>query len=111
GRFCELAAKITKQDETEQYLLGMLSLVPAMLGVPMVSVVKALPLRQEVRQALLGERKAERRLLDWLVCHEQAKWLCCDAMAEDAGLVADSLQRIYAEALVWAEANMAFAGK
>ncbi|HEX4322114.1 MAG TPA: HDOD domain-containing protein, partial [Acidobacteriaceae bacterium] len=47
GRFCELAAKITKQDETEQYLLGMLSLVPAMLGVPMVSVVKALPLRQE----------------------------------------------------------------
>jgi EAL and modified HD-GYP domain-containing signal transduction protein len=111
GRFCELASSISGQDATEQYLLGILSLVPAMLSVPMESVVKALPLRSEVRNALLGENNAERKVLDWLICHEQANWKCSDHVAEETGLDAERLPLLYAKALVWAEENMRFAGK
>jgi c-di-GMP-related signal transduction protein len=35
GRFCELAAGLCSLDPTEQYLLGLLSLLPAMLRLPM----------------------------------------------------------------------------
>ena len=38
GRFCELAARERALDATEQYLLGMLSLLPAMLRVPMADL-------------------------------------------------------------------------
>lgn len=109
GRLCELAAPLSGQDATEQYLLGILSLVPAMLSVPMESVVNALPLRTELREALLGKSNAERRVLDWMICHERAQWSCCDEVTRGASLPAPRLGSMYAEALLWAEANMSLA--
>lgn len=111
GRFCELASSVSGQDATEQYLLGILSLVPAMLSVPMESIAQALPLRKEVREALLGESNAERKVLDWLICHEHANWSCSDKVVKNTDLVAERLPSLYAEALVWAEKNMSFAGR
>jgi c-di-GMP phosphodiesterase len=110
SRFCELAAGMAGQDATEQYLLGMFSLLPAMMRMPMESVAKALPLRREVYQALLGERKAERTLLSWLESYESGEWANCERIALEAGLNEASLPRIYAEALLWAESNMKLAG-
>jgi EAL and modified HD-GYP domain-containing signal transduction protein len=109
GRFCELAARITGQDPTEQYLLGILSLLPAMMKVPMESIVKALPLRHEVREALLGQHNMERTVLNLTICHEQGNWGSCDILASTAGLNMEGLPQLYAEALLWAEANMSFA--
>ncbi len=63
GRFCELAARFCSLDPTEQYLLGMLSLLPAMLQLPMDELTPALPLREEIRRALQGEANSERVLL------------------------------------------------
>jgi len=48
ARFCELAACKFGPDAGEQYLLGMLSLLPAMLGVPMEEIVPILPLRGQI---------------------------------------------------------------
>lgn len=109
GRFCELAAAITGQDPTEQYLLGILSLLPPMLNVPMESIVKAMPLRKEVREALLGRNNSVRTVLEWLTCYELGQWECCDQVARTAGLCDESLPQIYAKALLWAETNMSLA--
>ena len=50
ARFCELAARKFGQDAEEQYLLGMLSLLPAMLGVPMEEIVPdSAPARADLR--------------------------------------------------------------
>jgi EAL and modified HD-GYP domain-containing signal transduction protein len=109
GRFCELAAAITGQDPTEQYLLGILSLLPAMMNVPMESVAKALPLRNDLREALLGRNNRERTVLDLLICHEGCNWGRCDDLAHAAGLEVESLPQLYAESVLWAEANMSLA--
>ncbi len=106
GRFCELAAALTAQNATEQYLLGMFSLLPAMMSVPMESVVKALALRQELHLALLGQQNEERTILNWIECFEAGQWECCDRIATNAGILESSLARLYAEAVLWAEANM-----
>ena len=48
--FCEMAAGHLHEDPTEQYLYGLLSLLPAVLGIPMPQIVELLPLpnpRQE----------------------------------------------------------------
>jgi c-di-GMP-related signal transduction protein len=109
GRFCELLAPMTKQDPTEQYLLGVLSLLPPMLQVSMETMVMALPLRAEIRQALLGESNPARRMLDWLIANEAAQWERCDEISLAAGLTDTDLPKQYAEAVLWAEANLSLA--
>jgi len=58
ARFCELLAPYLNEDPFEQYLMGLLSLLDAMLQQPMTAIVKLLPLRPPVREALLGEENA-----------------------------------------------------
>jgi c-di-GMP-related signal transduction protein len=51
GRFCELAAGLCALGQAEQYLLGMFSLLPAMLRVPMTDLASALPLERPTHGA------------------------------------------------------------
>jgi EAL and modified HD-GYP domain-containing signal transduction protein len=106
GRFCELASVFCNLHTTEQYLLGLLSLLPAMLRVPMSNLTPLLPLRDEIRRALEGEKLPERALLCWLEAHERADWPTCDIVTEKQGLNAGDLLVCYAEALQWAQAAL-----
>ncbi len=109
GRFCEVASGLCGLDPTEQYLLGMLSLLPAMLRMPMAELTPALPLRTEIRQALECAPNAERSLLGWLEFHEHGDWAACQLEAEAKGLNEEQLLKTYAEAVVWAEDALLFA--
>ena len=103
GRFCELAAPLCALDQQEQYLLGMLSLLPTMLRIPMADLVPALPLRDDIRNALLGAVSLESSLLRWVEVHERGEWVKCDAIAHTHGL--DQLEMVvcYANAVIWAD--------
>jgi len=109
ARFCELAAELCALDRREQYLLGMLSLLPAMLRMPMKELTPQLPLRAEIRRALEGEKIPERCLLCWIEGHERGDWSGCQMVVEKRILSRGELQFCYEEALVWAEAAMHFA--
>ena len=108
GRFCELAAKLCGLNPTEQYLLGLLSLLPAMLRLPMEDLTPALPLREEIVQALKGADLPEKTLLAWLVKHEHGDWEGCDTILQQWDLDQARLQRFYAEAVMWAESALNF---
>jgi EAL and modified HD-GYP domain-containing signal transduction protein len=103
ARFCELAARMFALDADEQYLLGMLSLLPAMLGVPMEEIVPILPLRGQICEALAGTTNPERRLLAWLEFHEHGDWESCDRLVTTYGLNSNQLVQCYVEAASWAE--------
>ena len=103
GRFCELVGSLCELDPTEQYLLGMLSLLPAMLRVPMEELTPALPLRNEIRRALEGDANSERCMLKWLECHEYGDWAGCDEVVEANGMNEELMIRCYVEAVAWAE--------
>jgi EAL and modified HD-GYP domain-containing signal transduction protein len=109
ARFCELAAPVFGLDAAEQYLLGLLSLVPAMLCLPMEDLIPSLPLRDRVCEALQGDMNPERSLLSWMELHERGDWEACDAIVH-ANLPAEQrstpeqLPKFYADAVVWAEA-------
>ncbi len=105
ARFCELAAGKSNQDAAEQYLLGMMSLLPAMLGAPMEEIVPNLPLRGPICDALTGTLNAERSLLSWLECHERGDWSSCDAIVSAHRLNSKALVQCYEEAVLWAAAT------
>ncbi|HTJ30250.1 MAG TPA: HDOD domain-containing protein [Acidobacteriaceae bacterium] len=106
SRFCELVAPLVRLDPSEQYLLGLLSLLPAMLRVPMEKIVKSLPLRSGLREALVGEPNQDRSLLSWLIAYESAHWQECDEIALTFGWDTTTWPRFYAEAIGWAEATL-----
>jgi len=90
-------------DPFGQYLLGLLSLLPAMQGQPMSEVAPTLPLGDEIREALLGKENPERAMLSWLENCERGDWAACDAAAEADGLDQWELARVYVEAVAWTE--------
>ena len=106
ARFCEVAGAKRKLDPFSQYLLGLLSLLPAMQGQPMKDIAPALPLGDETRNALLGTKNQERVLLGWLENCERGDWAGCDAVAEADNLDQQELANIYVDAVEWAEAAL-----
>ncbi len=109
GRFCELAARASGLDATEQYLLGLLSLLPAMLRAPMKDLAPTMPLREEIRRALMGEEIYERCLLHWIERYELGDWAGCGEIATARALNENGLLCSYQEAVAWTEAALYFA--
>jgi EAL and modified HD-GYP domain-containing signal transduction protein len=103
GRFCEQAAGLCDLSSPEQYLLGLLSLLPAMLRISMADLAPSMPLREEIREALLGISRRERCLLEWLESYERADWDRCEEVVQSNGLNREELIRNYIEAVSWAE--------
>lgn len=101
ARFCELGSRLAKLDPNEQYLLGMLSLLPAMLRLSMETIVAELPLRQEIRNALLGSNTRERSLLSWIEAHERNMLAEGYKVSQAFGLNEASLDQFYIDALMW----------
>ena len=108
GRFCELASEMCGLIPKEQYLLGLLSMLPAMLRLPMGELVPMLPLRAEIREAMKGAEVAEGCLLAWLVSHEHGEWEACDEIARQRNLDREQLLRCYAKAVAWAQSALHF---
>ena len=104
ARFCDRAASEYALCGEEQYLLGMLSLVPAMLMVPMDDLLRNLPLRPAICDALRGVHNEERIALDCLESYERGDWAACDKMVAAHGLYVEELKDCFVEALHWAEA-------
>jgi EAL and modified HD-GYP domain-containing signal transduction protein len=110
ARFCEVAGLKRNLDPFGQYLLGLLSLMPAMQGQPMSDVAPSLPLGDEIRNALLGTKNPERVLLGWLENCERGNWSACDAAAQADGLNQQELAKVYVDAVAWTEAALHSAG-
>jgi EAL and modified HD-GYP domain-containing signal transduction protein len=111
ARFCSLAAPLCGLEPEEQYILGMLSLLPPMLGVPMELILPGLPLRGAVRDALAGASVRERSLLTWIEELEHDKIAECEELAARYGLDNDHLMRTYLGAIEAAGSISALTGE
>ncbi len=103
ARFCELAAPLFGFDPGEQYLIGLFSMLPAMLKVPMKDLLLALPLRWEVEQALLEQEETVRAPLQWVEAEERRDWERCQKTASDFGVDPPELADCYLNAMLWAD--------
>jgi len=110
GRFCEVSGRTRDLDPFGQYLLGLLSLLPAMQGQAMSEVAPSLPIDDGIREALLGTKNPQRVLLGWLESYERGDWAGCDAAAQADRLNQQELAKIYVDAVAWTEEVLHSAG-
>jgi EAL and modified HD-GYP domain-containing signal transduction protein len=103
ARFCEMSASGAGYDSTEQYLMGLLSLLPAMMHVRMEDALTNICLRKEICSVLLGESNDEAWLLRWIESHERGEWETCDQITTQKSLHRATLLRNLREAVLWAD--------
>lgn len=103
ARFCEMSAVLAGYDATEQYLLGLFSLLPAMMQIPMERAVEKINFRAVIREALMGADHEEASLLRWMESSERGDWQLCDGIAEQKRLDGEELSRNVMAAVVWAD--------
>ena len=104
GRTCEIVANADVSGTLgDGFLLGLCSLLDAILEVPMSGILAHLPLPEEADAALRGRDNHSRRLLDCIIAYEHGDWDRYLALANKAELGINVVPSAYAQALKWYE--------
>lgn len=103
ARCCELLAASTGHEDaaSEGFMVGLCSLLDAILEQPLPALLDSVPVTDNVREALLGTDNPARRTLDCAVAYEAGEWDKCLELAARGGVNPAVLPAAYADALRW----------
>jgi c-di-GMP-related signal transduction protein len=107
ARFCETTAPLCHLEPSQQYLLGLFSLLDAMLQIPMQEALAPLSLPAPIHAALMGEANTDRSPLAWLESHEHGDFARCDALAASLGFKPHVLEQTLNMATLWTDGILA----
>lgn len=103
GRFCELfSAKIGHQN-SDLFLLGLLSLMDAILQMSMDQVLEHVPVDREIRAALQGNPGGLTRFYQLMLAQESGQWEVVGELARQLHLDEASVAENYWEAVRWGQ--------
>lgn len=98
AKMCELSARaLGSRDNDTYFLIGLLSVLDAILDIPMDKVVDGLSLTPEISAALVNRAGNAGIMLSGVTATEEGNW---DYILQ-FGLTAETWQRIYLEAIKW----------
>jgi len=105
GRFCDSIAPMVgmKLRSQELFLLGMFSVIDAILDRPLEEILKDLPLSDEIKEALSGKPNRLRAVFDYALAYEKGNWDGLSAMADALGLDESGIPAVYMAAVHWAQ--------
>jgi c-di-GMP-related signal transduction protein len=106
ARFCELISPKIDHGKSDLFLIGMVSLMDAILEIPMGVVVEGLAFDAATKDALLGAKKGSETpltpLYRLMLAREEGDWEEVTAQARKLNLSLPQVNRAYNEAMVWA---------
>ncbi|MCD8500640.1 MAG: HDOD domain-containing protein [Bacillaceae bacterium] len=88
------------EKKSECFMLGLFSLLEAILQTPKEKVVENLPLSEEVKQSLLGFKSDYNIILNMIVAIEEADWVELERYSYLISTI--TLSQSYKEAIKWA---------
>ena len=106
ARFCELLAAMARPPActADAALIGMFSLLDAIIDRPLKQIVNEMHLSPAIRNALLGEAKSDNSfalILQLVLNYEATNWDTVAELALKLGIEAADVGSIYLEALRW----------
>jgi EAL and modified HD-GYP domain-containing signal transduction protein len=106
ARFCELISPHIAEGNSDLFLMGMLSLMDAILEVPIGIVVEGLAVDEKIKEALLGAKKGSDTpltpLYRLMLAREEGDWEEVIVQAKKVNLSVPQLNRAFNEAMIWA---------
>jgi c-di-GMP-related signal transduction protein len=104
AKFCESIGRASGQGQnaTELFLMGLFSLIDAILDKPMEKLLYALPISSEIRETLLGNQSHYRAVYDLVCAYERSRWDQVSDLADSVCMNEELLAEAYIESVAWA---------
>jgi c-di-GMP-related signal transduction protein len=102
GRFGELLQPLVPHGESDLFLLGLLSLIDALLEMPMTDILDKIPLDRETKAVLLGQPSQLRPLYQLMLAHESGEWEAAAQLSQSLHLDPEEVASSYWRAQQWA---------
>jgi c-di-GMP-related signal transduction protein len=102
ARFCELLSPQLR-SERDLFLMGLLSVMDAILEVQMEVVVEQVPVDKETKTALLGQPSSLRPLYQLMLAQESGEWEQSIILAKQLHLSDDEVAEKWWQAMQWAQ--------
>lgn len=97
-----LAIDIGKRNENLEYFLtGMFSSIDVLTNRDMKEILEELPLREDVKRALLGESNEIRKMLDMIISYEGLKWDEEKVKDISTSITQEVFMNRYFKSLIW----------
>jgi len=109
AKFCELLSKARSDSENppKGFLVGLFSLLDAMLDQTMENLVSKLPVSEDLRVALCGEHNFLNCYLELAKTFESANWVETRKIAAKLKMEQRTLHGIYNQSIVWSNSMVA----
>jgi c-di-GMP-related signal transduction protein len=103
GRFCELLSPKIPHGKSDLFLLGLLSLMDAILEMPMARILESVPVDHETAQVLLGGESDLRKFYQLMLAQESGDWQGSSELSRQLHLSESEVAEKYWEAVCWAQ--------
>jgi len=103
AKFCELIgqAKSLSNNPPTGFLVGLFSLLDALLDQPMQDIVEKLPIGEDIKAALCGDENELRQFLALIKAFESGYWKGVANISKQLSLDLKMTQAFYNESLKW----------
>ncbi len=102
ANFCERLASKIQHSDSDLFLMGLLSLMDAILEIPMASVLESIPVDHEIKKALRGEDSRLRPLYTLMLALESGEWDKAAESTKRLNLTENEVSESYWQAMLWA---------
>jgi len=106
ARFCELLSN-RLESNSDLFLLGLLSIMDAILEVSQDVLLEQLPVDKETKAVLLGQNSTLRPLYQLMLAQESGEWEQSSSLAKELKLRDEEVASTWFQALQWAQAATA----
>ncbi|MEG0259074.1 MAG: HDOD domain-containing protein [Lysinibacillus sp.] len=107
AKVCEKLAKLTyKKNFSEYFLIGMFSLIDSLLQRPLELILQQLPFSEEISDTISGNDTEMFPYLEFSVALGKLDWDRLEQLAPQFNLSTVNIDKIYNEALEWAEKSI-----
>jgi len=101
ARFCELLAGRVPHGESDLFLMGLLSMIDAILEMPMVSILENVPVDHEAKAVLLGGGGKLQPIYQLMLAREFGDWQRTAENSQKLGLGESEVAEAYWQAMQW----------
>ncbi len=105
GKFSELIGNACGQghNSTELFLMGLFSLIDAILDKPMEKLLFLLPVSKEIRETLLGNPSCYQHVYALVCAYERSHWDQVASLANSLLISEESIAQAYLDSVAWAQ--------
>lgn len=102
ARFCELLSRRIRRTQSDLFLVGMVSMMDAILDIPMTEVVEKTAIDQDTKCVLLGQGGRLQAIYELMLAQEAGNWAAAQRFASELRVSESELGELWWQAMPWA---------